>query len=431
MSVEAANQPRLKRAIGLPGAVMMGLGSILGAGVFVSIGLGAGVAGSGVMFAIVIAAGVATCNGFSSAQLAVKYPVSGGTYEYGYRLLSPAAGFTAGWLFLCAKTATAATAALGFAGYLIKTTGINVGLLPVALASLVLCVLVTLSGIERGNRINTAIVCITVFALTLFCVFGVNMAHSAVTPVFAFPETRGIRGLLGGAALMFVAYTGYGRIATLGEEVRKPARIIPRAIILTLCISMALYLGVAYTGLGLLGAEHFAKAAGDGLAPLEIMARKMGDGKTVTAIVVIGALTAMLGVLLNLLLGLSRVLLAMGRRNDMPAATANISESTQVPTVATVAVAVLIAGLVSIGNVKLTWSFSAFTVLMYYALTNLCAIRLPKEDRLYPVWTAYIGLTACLSLAFFVEWKVMLTGLGLIGIGLIWKRTRSASCLVG
>ena len=115
----------------------------------------------------------------------------------------------------------------------------------------------------------------------------------------------------------------------------------------------------------------------------------------------------------------------------MPAATANISESTQVPTVATVAVAVLIAGLVSIGNVKLTWSFSAFTVLMYYALTNLCAIRLPKEDRLYPVWTAYIGLTACLSLAFFVEWKVMLTGLGLIGIGLIWKRTRSASCLVG
>ena len=218
---------------------------------------------------------------------------------------------------------------------------------------------------------------------------------------------------------MCVAFTGYGRIATLGEEVRQPARPIPRAIILTLCISMVLYPGVAYAGLGLLGAEQFAKAAGEGLAPLEIMARKMGDGKTVAAIVAVGAMTAMLGVLLNLLLGLSRVLLAMGRRSDMPAATANISESTQVPTVATVVVAVLIGALVLIGDVRLTWTFSAFTVLMYYALTNLCAIRLPKEDRLYPVGTAYIGLAACLSLAFFVEWKILLTGLGLIGAGLL------------
>ncbi len=221
---------------------------------------------------------------------------------------------------------------------------------------------------------------------------------------------------------MFVAFTGYGRIATLGEEVRQPARTIPRAIILTLCISMVLYLGVAYAGLGLLGAEQFAKAAGEGLAPLEIMARKMGDGKTVAAIVAVGAMTAMLGVLLNLLLGLSRVQLAMGRRSDMPAATANISESTQVPAVATVVVAVLIGVLVCIGDVKLTWSFSAFTVLLYYSLTNLCAIRLPYTHRLYPVWTAYLGFASCVSLAFFVDWKVMLTGMGLIGIGLIWKR---------
>ncbi len=279
------------------------------------------------------------------------------------------------------------------------------------------CVLVTLSGIERGNRINIAIVCITVFALTLFCILGVNLAHGAVTPAFAFPETQGMRGLLGGAALMFVAFTGYGRIATLGEEVRQPARTIPRAIILTLCISMVLYLGVTYTGLGLLDAEQFAKAAGEGLAPLEIMARKMGDGKTVAAIVAIGAMTAMLGVLL----GLSRVLLAMGRRSDMPAATANIGESTQVPAVATVMVAVLIGALVCIDDVKLTWSFSAFTVLLYYLLTNLCAIRLPKKDRLCPVWTAYLGLASCLALAFFVEWKVMLAGLGLVIIGLAWK----------
>jgi APA family basic amino acid/polyamine antiporter len=153
---------------------------------------------------------------------------------------------------------------------------------------------------------------------------------------------------------------------------------------------------------------------------LALASKSMGHAALPT-VMVVGATVAMLSVLLNLVLGLSRVVLAMGRRGDLPEATSRISESTHVPVAATVVVAVLIAALVCVGDLQLTWSFSAFTVLVYYAITNLCAIRMKPEERLYPIWPAYLGVAACLSLAFFVDWKVILAGLGLVFIGLAWK----------
>ena len=114
----------LKRELGIFGATLMGLGSIVGTGVFVSIGIAAEIAGPGVIVAVAIAALVAVCNGLNSAQLAANHPVSGGTYEYGYKYLNPWLGFTAGWIFLLAKTASAATAALGFAGYFLNAVGV-------------------------------------------------------------------------------------------------------------------------------------------------------------------------------------------------------------------------------------------------------------------------------------------------------------------
>ena len=147
----------LHRTLGLPGALMMGLGSMVGTGVFVSIGLGAGVAGPAILPAIVAAAFVALCNGLSSAQLAAAHPVSGGTYEYGYRFLNPWLGFSAGWMFLCAKSASAATAALGFSGYLLHVIGgadhldlrIPAGVLLVGMSVLVA------SGMRRSSLVNT------------------------------------------------------------------------------------------------------------------------------------------------------------------------------------------------------------------------------------------------------------------------------------
>ncbi|HEX2475782.1 MAG TPA: APC family permease, partial [Lacipirellulaceae bacterium] len=222
--------PVLRRELGVFGATMMGLGSIIGSGVFVSLGIAAGIADAGVIFAIVAAAAVATCNALSSAQLAASHPVSGGTYEYGYRYLNSWLGFSAGWMFLCAKTASAGTAALGFAGYLLNFVGQRGDwLVPLAISTMAALTIIVLLGVRLSSRVNVAIVSITLVALAAFVVGGAP-AVSASRLQFAIEPFD----LLHATALMFVAYTGYGRIATLGEEVREPAMTIPRAIIITL-----------------------------------------------------------------------------------------------------------------------------------------------------------------------------------------------------
>jgi len=422
---------RLKREVGLWGAILLGMGSIIGTGVFVSIGIAAGVVGPAVVIAVAIGAGVATCNGLSSAQLAANHPVSGGTYEYGYQYLRPWLGFTAGWMFLLAKSASAATAALGFAGYLLNAFGVTARPLQIGVALIGVAMLtgIVVSGIRRSNLTNMVIVSFTLLVLAFFVVAGIPgaLTHGAdnFTPFFQPAAATGdgipgaIAGLLHASALMFVAYTGYGRIATLGEEVTAPRQTIPRAIIVTMILTMTIYGAVAVVGVGTVGTDVLSEAAIGAVAPLEVAARSFGIPGA-PQVLAIGAITAMLGVLLNLLLGLSRVLLAMGRRRDMPPAVARLDEAGTTPYIAVLVIGVVIAALVLIGNVRTTWTFSAFTVLIYYALTNLAALQLSTEDRLYPRWISGLGLVACLFLAFWVEWQIWLVGLALIGVGLIW-----------
>jgi APA family basic amino acid/polyamine antiporter len=403
----------------------MGLGSIVGTGVFVSIGLGAEIAGPAVVLAILLAAGVAAANGLSSAQLAASHPVSGGTYEYGYKYLNPALGFTAGWMFLCAKSASAATAALGFSGYLLNLLGVEqpVVRILVAVATVAILTAVILRGIRSSNRTNTLIVSITLAALFFFVAAGLPgaLANAAAnfTPFFA-PQTGEApwQAFLHATALMFVAYTGYGRIATLGEEVHEPQRTIPRAIITALLVTMLLYGAVGFVAVAAVGADEFAALTYATAAPLEAIAQQFGIPGA-GLILAVGAMTAMLGVLLNLILGLSRVLLAMGRRRDMPPAVARIDEARSTPTVAVIVMGVVVGLLTLVGSVKATWSFSAFTVLVYYAITNLAALQLPPERRLYPRPIAWAGLAACAFLAFWVEPIYWLVGLGMIGLGLL------------
>ncbi len=414
----------LKRELGVFGAIMMGLGSILGTGVFVSIGIAAGVAGPAVIVAIGLAALVAIFNGLNSAQLAANHAVSGGTYEYGYKYLNPWLGFTAGWTFLLAKSASAATAALGFGGYLLNLLGINTReyLVPLGLAAVIVLTVIVLSGLRRSNITNIVILTATISALVLFVLAGLpHVAANAADNLDPFfnPDGNPIANVLQATALMFVAYTGYGRIATMGEEVRDPRRVIPRAIIATLFLTMALYISVALVGVGAVGTDVLAGTTQTQAAPLEIAAQQFGS-PLISQIVAVGAITAMLGVLLNLILGLSRVLLAMGRRRDMPAITAQLNADSSTPYVAVIIMGTVIALLVLIGNVKTTWSFSAFTVLIYYSITNLAALQLKPEERLFPRWLAWAGLAACLFLAFWVEVQIWLVGLALIGAGLIW-----------
>ena len=412
---------QLRREIGLWGATMMGLGSIIGTGVFVSIGIAAGITGPSVLLAIVLAAVVATCNALNSAQLAANLPVSGGTYEYGYHYLRPWLGFLAGWMFLCAKLASAATAALGCSGYLLVMIGqesrvlhlsLAVGLV-VALSAIVVC------GVRLSSRINMLIVSLTLLSLLLFVAAGLPLAREMGLKHLVPWKPESWSNFFEATALMFVAYTGYGRIATLGEEVLSPRKTIPAAIIITLIVSALLYAAVAAVGVASVGTDAMLSTTAQRSAPLEVIARSFPTPQ-VALVIALGAVTAMLGVLLNLLLGLSRVLLAMGRRGDMPAVFTKLNLLQSTPYVAVLTTGGLIALLTLLGNVKTTWSFSAFTVLIYYAITNLAALALPAGQRLYPRWLAYAGLAACLFLAFWVQWQVWLAGLGIIAIGMVW-----------
>jgi basic amino acid/polyamine antiporter, APA family len=414
---------QLKRELGVFGAVMMGLGSIVGTGVFVSIGIGAGIAGPAVIIAIMIGAGVATANGLSSAQLAANHPVSGGTYEYGYRYLNPWLGFTAGWMFLLAKSASAATAALGFAGYLLDALDVsNDWLVPVGLLAVAGITAIVMGGIRRSNTVNIAIVSVVIGTLALFILVGAfSVDGDNFSPFFEVSgDDLSLPGLLEASALMFVAYTGYGRIATLGEEVRDPATTIPRSIITALLVIMTLYVLVAIVGVGVIGAAALNAATEGNAAPLEVAAREFDLG-IIAPLVAIGAMIAMLSVLLNLVLGLSRVLLAMGRRKDMPPETARLNADNTTPVVAVPVMGGVIAALVLLGNVETTWSFSAFTVLIYYSLTNLSALQLADEDRLFPRWVSWAGLGACAGLSLFVQPTVIAAGVMMLGAGLAWR----------
>lgn len=462
----------------------MGLGSIVGTGIFVSIAIGTDVAGSSVLIAIVLAAFLALFNGISSAQLAAAHPVSGGTYEYGYQFLNHWFGFTAGWTFLVAKSASAATAILGTVSYSFHMAGISPGPVAHLVAGYVLLLAVTLlvrGGIRRSDIANRLIVFITLLGLLLFAavawftqglptapfgdairqisggVFGMDAFSGGASGIGAVDTSAtgagatiscvngtgatgtGTTGPLSNTqhafntgspfehssslfyatALMFVAYTGYGRIATLGEEVKSPHKTIPRAIVTTMIVVVLLYLAITATVIHLMGADAFASTLQGEAAPL-VLASEVLQLPWIRWAVSIAAVTAMTGVLLNLLLGLSRVLLSMARRNDMPSQFRTIQSSSGSPTHAVWGSFAIIAVLLSTGSVQFTWSFSAVTVLIYYAITNLAALQLRGDARRFPVWISVAGLAGCLFLTLWIEAAIWLPAAAVILAGWIW-----------
>ena len=279
--------------------------------------------------------------------------------------------------------------------------------------------LLAYGGVKRSNLANALILGVVFSSLLIFVLAGLPGGLTGLTS----REVAGdfsLGSLLQAAALMFVAYTGYGRIATLGEEVRAPRRTIPRAIITTLLVVMTLYVLVALTAaLNLDGTV--LRSAGPGLL---YAAANTFAGPWLLVILTLGALCAMLSVLLNLVLGLSRVLLAMAMRGDMPEGLAKLNEAGSSPTRAVLVMGIVVALITLVGDLGLTWSFSAFTVLCYYALTNLSALRLSLEERFFPRWVSVAGLLSCLGLAAFIQWPVVLVGLGILLLGFAWYLLR-------
>jgi len=388
--------------------VGIGVGAIVGAGIFVVVGIAAGIAGPALLLGLALAGVAATANALSSAQLAATYPVSGGTYAYGRRTIGPRTGFAAGWMFLVGKIASLGTVAIAIGLYLETLVP---GLSPrfVAMGAVVVFTALNYWGIRRSSLANLVVVAVSVTALIALVVVGTPSAEAANFTPFV---TGGVRGTLEAAGLLFFAYTGYARVATLGEEVRAPSRTIPLAIVITLVATFLLYGSVGFVAVGVVGAPALSAAS----APREHVARAAG-GTSLAVIVSIGGLAAMLGVVLSQLLGLSRMVFAMAREHDLPQTLAHVHEDQGVPHRAVVVVGVI--GFIVAGTGTLTFvaATSSFSLLLYYGIANLSALRMPSSGKLVPDVVPVVGLVTCALLAVFLPPTTVVTGVVLLVVG--------------
>jgi basic amino acid/polyamine antiporter, APA family len=398
----------LRRDLGLLDAVGIGFGAIVGAGIFVVTGVAAGIAGPAFLVALLVAGLAATANALSSAQLAAEYPHSGGTYEYGYRVLHPWAGFAAGWMFLASKIAAAGTVALGLAEYL---AGLVPGLppRPVAVTAILVFTALNYAGLRRSSRTNLAIVTVSLGSLLAFVAAGASAFRLEHLQPFA---PQGWGGILRASAILFFAYTGYARVATLGEEVREPRTTIPRAIVITIFGAVLLYGAVALVAFGAAGAAGMSETA----APLRVAAERAGL-PWLAVVVSVGGLTAMLGVILSQVLGLSRMAFAMARRGDLPAVLGRVHPRSGVPHVAVLVVGGVSAVVAATGTLGGIAAAASFTILVYYGIANLAALRMPRRARLYPDAVPALGLVACSVLALSLSVPIIVAGVLLLAGG--------------
>lgn len=407
-----SEEQSLLRNLTLKDTVGIGLGAIIGAGIFVVTGVAAGVSGPAFIIGLLIAGVVATFNALSSAQLASKYPQSGGTYEYGYILINPALGFSAGWMFLISKLSAAGVVAIGFGSYFHQLI-LEVSPITFSVMAVVLLTSANYYGVKKAGALNLIIVSVTVLSLFYLIYSGIPEVKPENFKPFA---PFGLSGIAEAAALLFFAFTGYARIATLAEEVANPKKTIPRAIIFTTIAAIILYTAISVVGIGVIGTENMAKTS----APIQAVANALTT-PGISVIVTIGASTAMLGVLLSQVLGISRMMLAMGRRKDLPLAFQKIHSRYRVPHVGILFTGVIILLLVFFGTFEFIVRSATFTILLYYSITNIAAIKQPKEDRRYGKLIPALGLIGCLAMSISLPFNVIVSGLGLLLIGFVLR----------
>ena len=405
------SQPRLARRLTTADAVVIGLGSMIGAGVFAVFAPAAAAAGRWLLVGLALAAVVAFCNATASAQLAARYPTSGGTYAYGRERLGPWWGFLAGWGFVVGKTASCAAMALTFAAYAVPPAWQR----PAAAAAVVLLALVNLRGITRTAQLTRVLVTVVLAVLAVVATAGI-VAATDPSPVSVPAVGGSVYGVLQSAGLLFFAFAGYARIATLGEEVRDPRRTIPRAVSLALGLVVALYVALAVVVLLALGSGALASST----APLADVARAAGWGWAVPVVAVGGAAGA-LGALLALITGLGRTSLAMAREGDLPRPLAAVSTRFHVPHRAEIAVAVVVVAIVLTVELREVIGFSSFGVLVYYLVANAAARTQTGDDRRYPRWLQVVGAVGCVVLVATLPWQSIVVGAAVFVVGIGYR----------
>ncbi|HSK23366.1 MAG TPA: amino acid permease [Egicoccus sp.] len=404
----------LARRLTLGDAVVVGLGAMIGAGVFAAPGPAAAAAGSWLLVGLALAALVAYANATSSAQLAALYPEAGGTYVYARERLGDYWGFLAGWAFVVGKTASLAAMALTFGVYVAPAAA-----RPAAIAAVAAMAFVNVLGVEKTARLSRVIVAVVLVALAVAATGAVAGDLEPANLDVTLPA--GPFGILQAGGLLFFAFAGYARLATLGEEVVDPTVTIPKAIPRALGIVVAVYAVVLTTALVAVGPETLASAP----APL-VAAVEAGPLAGLAPAVRAGAAVAAAGVLLSLLAGVSRTTLSMARRGEMPRVLDAVHPRRRTPYRAEIAAAVIVSAIVAVADLRGAIGFSSFAVLTYYALANASAVTLSAAERRWPRWLGVLGVGLCVLLAFSLPAVAVLGGLGLLATGsLVWLATRA------
>jgi basic amino acid/polyamine antiporter, APA family len=398
----------LDRRLGTGDAVLLGLGSMVGAGVFAVWAPAAAAAGRWLLLGLAVAAGVAWCNASSSAALAVRHPTSGGAYVYGREQLGPWWGFAAGWSFVVGKTASCAAMALTVGAYWWPAHA-----RAVAVVAVLVLAAVNYCGVTRTARLTRVLLAGSLTALAVVLV--VLFTGGPGSPALSGGPPGGVRGVLQAAGLLFFAFAGYARIATLAEEVRDPDRTIPRAVSIALALAVALYGLVGVAVLVVLGPARLARST----APVADAVRAAA-GPGLVWVPAAGAGVAALGALLALVAGVGRTTLAMARNGDLPHPLAAVHPRFATPHRAEVAVAVVVCAAVLTGDLRSVIGFSSFGVLLYYAVANASAWTLPARRRPHRV-VPVAGLGGCLVLAGTLPVGSVLSGVAVLLVGLLGR----------
>jgi basic amino acid/polyamine antiporter, APA family len=395
----------LKRQLSVGDAVVIGSGSMIGAGVFTAWSPAAGAAGTALVIGLVIAGVIAFCNATSSAQLAAVHPESGGTYVYGREQLGPGWGHLAGWGFVVGKTASCAAMALAVGAYLWPEQERVTAVLAVALITVV-----NIGGLSRTVAVTRVLLVVSVLALGVVVVSGWSSDEADIGRLTPFDASA--LDVLRSAGFLFFAFAGYARIATLGEEVRDPAVTIPKAIPRALGLVLVLYAVIGVTALAVVPSDVLA-ATGAPLRPV-VDAGALAGLAPVTQV---GAGIAALGVLLNLIPGVSRTTLAMARRHELPGWFSHVDHRRALPLRAELTVAAVVIGLVLTLDLRGAIAFSSVTVLTYYAITNASALTLPAEQRRWPRSVAVVGFVGCVVVALALPLEAVIGGAAVLALG--------------
>lgn len=403
--------PILKREIGLFGSTALGIGAIIGSGIFIVTGFVAGIAGPAIIISILIAGAIALFSALSVAELSAYIPEAGGTYAFARKLISPFVGFIAGWLWIFSNIFVGAAVSLGFATYFV-TLFPSVSVKVIAVIICLIFIIINFVGLKESTMINNLLVTFKVLILLFFIAFGLgffNIGH--FTPF----SPSGTSGILAGSALIFFAFIGFARVTIMAEEIKNPEKTIPTSIFLALGISIVIYVLVSVVAIGLISAPELAQSG----SPLADAIRVTGSPWAIL-LISFGAMIATASVLLTTIMGISRIIFAMARNDDLPKFLCHIHPNCHTPHYSIVITGACMIAAILLADLSLVVVISTFSMLVFYLIANIAALKLPPDHRRYTSLVPAIGAITCIGLMVFLNINAWIIGIIGLGIGILF-----------